>query len=743
MPLDVAELIERLRESKSFGLVDPSVWHDLTLRLGHVRLAAGEVLFQQGDAGGAIYVVLAGRLAAYNVEDDGREVALGEMVAGATVGEIQVLTGATRTATVRAVLPSELARIPTEVFDELLRRSPAMRREMLALHERRLHRSQLADVLPRLFGPLDEAAMTELWSFGRWREFHRGDTLIRQGDPGDRCYLLLRGRLAAVAEDAEGRETVLGEVSQGEPVGEMALLTGRPYSASVRAIRDSRVVELSRQEFEQIVARYPQVLKAMTRTLVHRLSRHTPARRGDDDRATVAILPLGGIPATDFTATDFTARLAAALEAFGSTLHVNAELLTDTLGFRTTAAQTPDDPAALRLAAWLDEQELRFRFLICQSDGVRTAWTGRCLRQADRILLVAEAGTTPDAAAVKSLLSSSISWDDVAPRTTLVLVHPDGDGRPRATGRWLDALGLDRHLHLRRRDAGDFARLARSIAGRAVSVVLGGGGARAFAHIGVVRALREAGVEIDGIGGTSAGSLIAAQVAMGWDAETMLERNREIFVEGNPYRDLTLPFVSILSGRRTRALLEVAFSDLEIEDLWLSWFAVSANLTTAQQVIHRRGMVGPAVFASMAVPGVVAPAVSAGELLVDGGLLNNLPGDVARRLWGGRVITVDVSSETEKRFTSATPELPSASSILKRRLSPFGDRVEVPGILEILVRSSLLGSVQNTAAARAEADLFLKPPVGKFGMFNMRALDQLAEVGYRYARRRLEDWDGV
>ena len=272
-----------------------------------------------------------------------------------------------------------------------------------------------------------------------------------------------------------------------------------------------------------------------------------------------------------------------------------------------------------------------------------------------------------------------------------------------------------------------------------MGVALGGGGARAFAHIGVIRALEEAGIEIDGIGGTSQGSLIAAQYALGWDVETMVERNREVFLKSKPQRSFTLPFVSILS-RRPRGLLEEMFSDLEIEDLWLSYFAVSANLTTARQVVHQRGALSDAMFASMAVPGVVAPAVSDGELLVDGGVLNNLPGDVVRRLWGGRVITVDVGAETEKRFTSDRNELPSAGAILKSSLNPFAEKVKVPGIVEILLRSSLLGSAQNTAAAEAEADLFLRPPVGEFGMFEVKAIDRLVEIGYQHARERLENW---
>ncbi len=755
-PEETARLIEQLSRSKWFRRIDSSIWGGLTLRLEAVHLAAGEALFHQDDPGDGIYVVLAGLLEAYKVKDDGGELPLAKMGAGATVGEIQVLTGGARTATVRAVESSELVKIPTAVFDELLRRSPETRREMVAVNERRLNRSLLAEALPKLFGSHDEETMRELQTVGTWREVRRGERLIQRGDPGESCYILLRGRLAAVLENEAGEEMIVGEIYRGEPVGEMALFTGEPHGTSVRALRDSRVIEIPYDRFEEILGRRPQMMMALVRVLVQRLMTTTAAHGedgSDDGRrvSTVAVVPAAaGVPLTEVTA-----RLAAALGKFGSTLHVNQQMLQELHGFRLQETQrfqigapadTRDDPAAMRLAAWLDEQELRHRFVIYESDGAPTGWTRRCTRQADVVLMVAAAGGDPVSDALELLPTGVVNLpevaEDVARRTVLVLLHPDGRRRPRETGRWLDSLGLDRHVHLRQDRAADFERLARLLAGRAVALALGGGGSRAFAHIGVIRALEEAGIPIDAVGGTSAGSLIAAQYAMGWDVETMIERNRSIFLQGNPYRDLTLPFVSVLSGRRARGLLEKAFPDVDLEDLWLSCFAVSANLATAKQMIHRRGDVIDALYASMSIPGVAPPAVVGGDLLVDGGVLNNLPGDVARRLWGGRVISVDVSTETETRFRSAAGELPSAGAILKRRLSPFAEKADVPGILEILLRSSLLGSVQNTAVARAEADLYLKPPVGKYAMFNLHVLDQLVEIGYDYTRRQLEDWDG-
>lgn len=739
IPADDAIPVARLRASKWFRHVDPALWDDLSGGIERLALTPGEVLFRQGDRGDAMYVVLAGCLQV-SQRKEGGEVPLAEMRPGAPVGEIQVLTGGRRSATVRAVENSELARIPTEVFDQLVRSSPEMRREMVAVNRRRLHRSLLADVLTDLFGPLDEPALRYFEKMGEWIELRRGETLFERDSRGDSLYLLLRGRLAAVRTDEVGQERVLREMLRGECVGEMALFTGEPRTATVRAIRDSQVLGFSRARFDEITARYPQVLKAIVRILIERLSAATPLPSGLPRTAggvkTVAVVAAG----EDVLLGDFARRLTAGLSKLGTALHLPRQRLDQAFGVEVSHTGAPDDPAEMRTAAWLDEQELRFGYVVYESDEGPSGWTRRCIRQADRVLLVARADRAPDPDALDRLLAPE-DRDEVARRTRLVLLHPDGR-RPRETGRRLAGLGLERHHHLRRDRPADVERLARLVAGRGVGLALGGGGARGLAHIGVVRALREADIPIDVVGGTSFGALIAAQVAMGWDAETMVERNRKTFLEGKPHRDFTLPLVSLLSGRRADRLLREMFPGVDIEDLWLNYFAISANLTTARQVVHQSGAVSDALWASMAVPGMVAPALSGHDLLVDGGLLNNLPGDVVRRLWGGRVITVDVSPTTELRVERATGGLPSSWSVLWSRLNPLVERIEVPSVFEILMRASTLASVEHAALARAEADLYLKPPVDGFAMFEMTAIDRIVEIGYRHARSRLEGWNG-
>ena len=162
-------------------------------------------------------------------------------------------------------------------------------------------------------------------------------------------------------------------------------------------------------------------------------------------------------------------------------------------------------------------------------------------------------------------------------RAELVLLH-DGELMRGVAARWLDKQPAMAHHHVAR--ASDIARVARLLTGRGVGIVLSGGGARGFAHIGIVKALREAGIRIDLVGGTSMGAILGAGVAQRWSIEELTERFRRAFVEAKPLRDYTLPLVSLVSGRRVTRMLRHAFGDLTIEDLPLDFFCVSSPPAT-------------------------------------------------------------------------------------------------------------------------------------------------------------------
>jgi predicted acylesterase/phospholipase RssA/CRP-like cAMP-binding protein len=724
---DFAKLLECLSE-KLPALRHALLKHaldDLTL----VTLVTGDVLLRKGEKAEFLYVVVGGLLRATTIQEDGRELILSEFGPGEMAGEMAILAGGgVYSATVSVAEDAAVVRVPREVFERLATWDSGAIRDMADGIRRRLARDQLAIGLPRLFGPLDETMLKFVEDRVEWVRLHAGETLFSAGDKGEELYFVLGGRLRALASD--GR--TLSEMTRGESIGEIALLTGDPRTATVIAVRDSDLVRVSRSAFDEIVDKYPKVMQTIARIVIGRLRQREALGTSAKFGKCVAVLSADEHDPN----VRFTERLVAALARIGPTLHLSAPRIDMLLNRPGIAVADEHDAAGLRLTAWLDEQESHHQFLIYETDGNDTPWTRRCLRQADEILLVAKARSDPTLGKLEQLVLGSKDRISKA-RQTLVLLHPDSRHLPSGTSRWFAGRSITRHFHIRVDTEQDFYRLARCLGEVAIGLVLGGGGARGLAHIGVVRALREAGVAIDMIGGTSMGAVMASLVAMGLDADQMLETNREAWLRRKPHKEYALPFISLIRSRRLDSMAKHIWGEVEMEDLWLSFFCISCNLSTSATVIHERGPLWKAIRASASLPGVFVPVLSDGDILVDGGLVNNLPGDVMRERACGTVLVVDVGSE--QKFTFGFLEFPSPWQLLRNHILPFAKRIEVPHIIDVLIRTTDVSSSQKTRDVKKTADLCLRPPIDRYGVLQFELLDEIAEVGYQYTRKTLED----
>lgn len=570
-----------------------------------------------------------------------------------------------------------------------------------------------------------------------WSHLLGGDVLFRQGEVGDALYLVVSGRLRAVAEGEDGGARVLREIGRGEKVGELALLTDEPRSATVQAVRDTTLARFSRDLFHDLVTRHPAAVLPLTRALASHLRRaHVPAA-GGAIASTIAVIPLHRDLRVEALAED----LADSLSSHGRTRRVDVDFVQRHM---PNDAVHGDDahPGHGRLSAWLDELEIQHRHLVYQGDLSSPLWTRRCIREADRTVFVAAAGADRrEASQTMNRILRGLPADGA--RQELVLLHDDG-ATPAGTAAWLALHPFAAHHHVRLGNSQDVARLGRRLTGASVGVVLSGGAARGFAHIGVLRALEEAGVPVDQIGGSSMGSVIGAQYAGGCSPDAMLELNR-LWEKHSPLRDLTLPVIALISGTSGRVVLQEMFGDRCIEDLWLDYFCVSANLTRSRIVVHRQGSVFQWVRSSVAIPGIVPPLrIENGDLLVDGGVLNNMPADVMRDLGAGRVIAVDVTPP-EELPTEDYEDQPSTWQqlrLLRSSILPLGTPLRSPTIFTILYRTMLVGSRSLSERLKSEVDLYIAPAVGRFGLFEWNSLERIAEIGYREARRRLAAWTG-
>lgn len=573
-----------------------------------------------------------------------------------------------------------------------------------------------------LFRELGETDLDSIIPRLDWMLVPGGHVVCRQGDEGDRLYLVASGRLAILRELPNGEDVLLSHAGRGESVGEVAVLTGNPRSATVRALRDSVIARLDRAGLAQLLEEHPRIALAFTRRLAGWIS---PVPKVETSRSCIAVAVVAaqeGIPLADLTR-----RLAEALSALGPTLHLTSGEIEGRFGPGSVS-----DAGNAEMAAWIDGQEASHSFLVYEGDPGPTPWTRRSLRQADRILVLADAGGDP----TLGFLARELEHFEGRSREELVLLHGNPKKRPRGTARWLALRPFDRHHHVRPALAGDFDRLARFLDGKAVGLVLGGGGARGFAHIGVIRALLEAGIPIDRVGGTSMGAIMAALHARGFDWKDMVRLNRWGWVKYKPHKLYTLPMIALVSSRKAERMLDMMFGDDLIEDLWLSFFCVSTNLTRAEVVVHRRGDLERAIGTSCRLPGVVAPMVENGDLLVDGGVLDNLPTGVMRHLGEGPIIAVDVSATVDLRCDPSYRDAPSPWQLLlgrwRRMARPF------PNILQIIHRSAVLASDIYAKQAKSEVELYLDLPMDAYDMFNVDVLDEIVDFGYRYTKEQLE-----
>jgi NTE family protein len=553
---------------------------------------------------------------------------------------------------------------------------------------------------------LDGSSLDALEAELEWLSVPGGWTLFDQNDVADAVYFVIAGCLGVIVQSSDGREHLVARAQSGESVGEMALLGGQTRSATVVAIRDSEVLRLGRASYERLLQQHPRSMLSLVSLLVRRLRdttrRDAPAETG----RTLALVPMS----PDVGHIRFALALADELATVGR----RVRLL--------------DSRAAVNTTEWFNAVESAHDLVLYHADPSDSFWTRFCLRQADRVLLIA----SPDAPFRAPAWLSGQGKSRREP-FDLALLHESFSSAGNAAESWRKELPVDLICQVRHGNAGDIARVARLLTGKAIGLVLGCGGARGFAHLGVIRALREANIPIDLIGGCSMGAIVGAAVALEWDDAQIGERLRHAFVESNPMNDYTLPFLALVKGRKVSRRLEEHFGGVRIEDLWRPFFCVSTNLSAAKLTVHRDGPLTLALRASVSIPGLLPPVAVGGETHVDGGLMNCLPVDVMKSLRRGPVIAVDVASDRA---------LGSLSSDHGRSFWQFlrSGRKTLP-IVDVLVRAGTVSSDALTRMEGGQADILFKPPLETVDLLDWKACTSAIDAGYRHAIDKLEHLD--
>lgn len=535
-----------------------------------------------------------------------------------------------------------------------------------------------------------------------------GWQLFGPGEPSDQIYFVLSGSLGAFRVGQSGNMELLGHIRAGEPVGEMSMIAGEPHENAVYALRDTELLSMSRTGFMQLVKSDPLILERLTRLIMIRMRQARKKTNRSEPR-------VFGLLATSPTI-DLKLRakaLSSALQAMGLRVAIVGE----------EAVGMP--------ASYFDELETRNDIVMLLATIGDTPWFKLTQRHSDRIWLFARHDARPS----RPLLPDDSSVARQFRLVDLVLLSHGADRPATTTADWMQAAEATRVFHWRGVDEEDTRRLARTMAGKSVGLVLSGGGARAYAHIGVIRALREANCPIDFIGGASMGAIVGAGLALGWSDEELDRRIRKAFVETNPLSDYRLPVVGLVKGHKVDARLKEHFDDVLIEDLHTPFFAVSTNLTQGSFQVHTQGLLRDALRATISLPGILPPVVSDHQVLVDGAVLNNFPVDVMREVHRGRIIGVDVA---------AAPEGLSADDFINPP-GFFGWTMKhglksAPPIANLLMRAATVSI--NPNQHRSITDILIAPELNGVELRDWKKYDQTVQEGYDSMKQALADVRG-
>ena len=684
---------------------------------------------------------------------------------------------------VRAKTDAYVGFLPRASLERLVEKFPVV---LLTMAKR------LTSLLPRLILHIDFAL--------EWVQIDAGQVIHHQGDESDAIYIVLNGRLRALLEKGDGEMRVVGEYGQGESVGELEVMTESRRPAILHAIRDTELAKFPKSLFNSLALEHPGITIKISKIIAQRMralvedpffdqgKEAVTARSSQNVTSTLnlrtaAILPVtAGVPVVEFGS-----RLLTALSQIGvvnGVTSLNQAAILNHLGRHAFSRM-----GKLKLSQYLADLEERYGMLLYIADtNVNSPWTQTCISQADCILLVGLAEGSPSMGEYERFLLGM----KTTARKELVLLHVDRYSTPGLTRKWLRNRlwinGGHHHIQMAFRTntepahpqvrrfgtalkqrvqvlqaeiqkytsrrirqtplysaetpfKGDFHRLARRLCGKSVGLVLGGGGARGISQVGVIRALEEAGIPIDIIGGTSIGAFIGALYARDADVVPMYGRAKKFAGRmGSMWRfalDLTYPSASYTTGHEFNRGIFKTFGDSQIEDFWLDFYCNTTNISKSRCEYHNSGYVWRYVRASMSLAGLIPPMCDEGSMLLDGGYVDNLTVSHMKSLGAETIFAVDVGSLYDN-LPQAFGDSLSGIWALVNRWNPFSSFPNPPTLSEIQARLAYVSSFDALERAKTTPGcMYMRPPIDDYGTLDFGKFDEIYRVGYLYGKEFL------
>ena len=647
---------------------------------------------------------------------------------------------------------------------------------------------RLTNLLPRLILHIDFAL--------EWVQVNAGQVLFHGGDESEAIYIVLNGRLRLVEDRSGGGVSVRAEYGQGESVGELEVLTESARSGTLHAIRDTELVKFPRTLFNSLAQEHPNITIKISKIIASRMrnliddpsvhkkdgfSRSINSSSSTLNLRTVAILPVtAGVPVVEFGN-----RLMSALSQVGTpngATSLNQSAILNHLGRHAF-----NKMGKLKLAQYLADLEEKYGLVIYVADtNVNSPWTQTCINQADCILLVALADGSPEIGEYERFMLGMKS----TARKMLILLHAEKYSSPGLTRSWLrNRMWINGgHYHIQmalgpstlpmnsatkrtlkervqilqaeiqkytsrkvRHDPfytsetptkGDFHRLARRLCGKSIGLVLGGGGARGIAQIGIIRAMEEAGIPIDLVGGTSIGAFIGGLYARHADSVPIFGLAKKFSGRmSSIWRfalDLTYPSASYTTGHEFNRGIFKTFGKTQIEDFWLEYYCNTTNISKSRAEFHTSGYAWRYVRASMSLAGMLPPLCDEGSMLLDGGYIDNLTVSHMKSLGADVIFAIDVGAMDDDTPQGYGDTLSGLWAFVNR-WNPFSSVPNPPTLAEIQARLAYVSSVDALERAKTMPGcIYMRPPIDDYGTLDFGKFDEICRVGYHYGKEFLQ-----
>lgn len=734
--LNDAEALTALKKLPLLRSIDEKLWDALTPYISFQSLLIGEALFSAGRESQNLYMIVDGELSLSMPRGAAGSDTffLQSRVEGHTAGDFAVLNGGKHLVSAIAAKASCIAQFPRFAFEKLVDIDSRILAHVYDVAAELSRRVTLVRAYLDLFGDISHETMEALLEKSSIKHYRSGQTLFETGDEPDGLHVIISGKLIVETINLHGERRRLSDAEAPETVGELALLADARRSATVTAARESTVALLGRDDFDTLIASQAPMLMRLSQLIVRRHVKNVRQQvtATATDRNFVLVPLDSRLPLLRFIL-----QLKNALRELGTAFTLNSRSF-DTLYGRTGASLTEfDDIFNSAIAEWLDDKENRYNSMVYVADKTWTTWTRRCVNRADRIILVASAkqNNSAELRDIEHQLNALFDGTHIKPRIELLLLHPIDTDMPRNTARWLECRELDAYHHVRLNDNRHFGRLARRITNVATGLVLSGGGARGYAHLGVHRLIEEKNIKLDYIGGSSMGALLGASMAMGHSFSD-IKKLSATFANKRALFDYTLPLASMMKSAKLSRFCRRVYGEQRIEDLWTPFFCVSSNLADGKEVIHDRGPLWKIIRTTVALPGIFSPVPTAnGDLLIDGAVLNTFPVEIMKQKLGGKgfIIGVNVSQLSEQFNYYDFGTTLSGWRVFLSRINPFEPPIKIPRIVETLLRSTDIKSIERLNAECASLDVLVEPNVRSISLLDFKSYELISQIGYKEA----------